>query len=330
MSEPIKVFCRNCRAKLDVGELEPFTQAPCPCCGTLLRVPRRFDRYLLEKVCGVGGMSKVYRAIEPDLARRVAVKILNPACPDREKVAQRFLGEAQLVARLNHPGVIPIYNCGSFDGQPFLVMRFMERGSLEDHFKAETLPPQPHLLACLAAVAEGLEFALKHGVVHHDVKPGNILLTADNEAKLGDFDLADVREEGDELSWCDGWASPAYVSPERIASGAEDHRGDVFSLGVSIYELIGGALPFALTGGVEDLLDRRRAGAFLPLSERNDRISPRLSKLVGRMLACAPESRPDYAEIIGTLRAESEDDAVRPAGSLLGKMGSWLKHKGDR
>ncbi len=329
MSEPVKIFCRGCHSKLDVSDLEPFSRVPCPCCGTQLRVPKRFDRYLLEKVCGIGGMSKVYRAIEPDLARRVAVKILNPDCPDREKVADRFLGEAQLVARLNHPGVIPIYNCGSCDGQPFLVMRFMEHGSLEEHFKAGTLPPYPHLLECLTVVAEGLKFALERdNIIHHDVKPGNILLTAENEAKLGDFDLADVREEGDELSWCDGWASPAYVSPERLFSGCEDHRGDIFSFGVSIYELLGGAAPFGLNGSVEELLERRRAEAFRPLSDRNDRVSPQLSKLVGRMLAYAPESRPGYSEIVETLQAESEDDVVRPAGSLLGRMGSWLKHKG--
>ena len=136
--EPVKVFCRGCHAKLDVSDLEPFSFFPCPDCGTRLRVPKRFDRYLLEKICGYGGMSKVYRAIEPELARRVAVKILNPGS-EADDGGTRFLAEARLVARVNHPGIIPIYNCGVFEAQPFLVMRYMESGSLEQWQMARLL-----------------------------------------------------------------------------------------------------------------------------------------------------------------------------------------------
>ena len=307
--EPVKVFCRGCHAKLDVSDLEPFSFFPCPDCGTRLRVPKRFDRYLLEKICGYGGMSKVYRAIEPDLARRVAVKILNPDCPDREKVAERFLGEAQLVARLNHPGVIPIYNCGVYEARPFLVMRYMESGCLEQWQKEERLPGVRQIAAWLRNVTEGLDFALRREkIVHHDVKPGNILISAENEAKLGDFDLADVRDEGDSLTLCDGWGSPAYVSPERLLYGGEDFRGDIFSMGVTIYELMSGVSPFGITGEPEELLDRRSAGVARSLAELNPEVTPELSSLAGRMMSYAPEDRPDYAEVIACLKQFSEEE----------------------
>ena len=208
--EPLKVYCRGCHAKLDVSELEPFSYFPCPECGTRLRVPKRFDRYLLEKICGYGGMSTVYRAIEPELARRVAVKILNPESEANDG-GKRFLAEARLVARVNHPGIIPIYNCGVYEARPFLVMRYMESGCLEQWQKEERLPGVRQIAAWLRNVTEGLDFALRREkIVHHDVKPGNILISAENEAKLGDFDLADVRDEGDSLTLCDGWGSPAW------------------------------------------------------------------------------------------------------------------------
>ncbi len=301
--EPLKVFCRKCHAKLDVSELEPFAYFPCPGCGTRLRVPKRFDRYLLEKICGYGGMSKVYRAIEPELARRVAVKILNPESEANDG-GKRFLAEARLVARVNHPGIIPIYNCGIYEEQPFLVMRYMEAGSLEQRLKDGTLPDIRQIAAWLRNIVEGLDFALRQEkIVHHDVKPGNILISAENEAKLGDFDLADVRDEGDSLTLCDGWGSPAYVSPERLLYGGEDYRGDIFSMGVTIYELMsGGVAPFGITGEPQELLDRRSEGVVRTLAELNPGVTPEFSALTGRMMSYAPEDRPTYAEVIAGLK----------------------------
>ncbi len=302
MAEPVKVICRGCHIKLDVSDFEPFTFVFCPECGTRLRVPERFERYLLEKVCGYGGMSTVYRAIEPDLARRVAVKILNPEC-EKGDGGQVFIAEARLVAKVNHPGIIPIYNSGSFEGRSFLAMQFMDAGSLERRLSEETYA-RPHQTAVwLLRIMEGLDYALtRERIVHHDVKPGNILLTAAGEAKLGDFDLADVRDTGDHLTLCDGWGSPGYVSPERLLYGGEDYRGDIFSFGVTIYEMMSGVLPFGVHGEPEELLERRAESRYRQLWELNPLVSQELSDLVSRMLSYAPESRPEYTEAIDLLR----------------------------
>jgi len=300
---PIKLFCRGCMTKLDLSELEPFSKVACPVCGTMLRVPKRYGPYLLEKLCGEGGMSRVFRAIEPRLTRRVAIKILNARDNNVQAEMEHFLEEAKIVSRLTHPGIIPVYDCGIRDGEAFMVMRYMENGSLDQHRKDGTLPPREVLLEQLATVTEGLAYAGEHGVTHHDVKPGNILLTKEGEAKLGDFDLADTSAQEGFRAVRGGFASPAYVSPERLFFGAEDHRGDIFSLGATIYELLTGNAPFGTVGDPEDLLDRRNKKEYPRLTESG--CSQVFSDLVDRMLAYSPEERPEYPEIIRLLHAEA-------------------------
>ena len=246
-------------------------------------------------------MSRVFRAIEPRLTRRVAIKILNAKDNRVQAEVEHFLEEAKIVSRLTHPGIIPIYDCGIRDGEAFMVMRFMENGSLDQHRKDGTLPPREVLLEQLATVTEGLAYAGEHGVTHHDVKPGNILLTKEGEAKLGDFDLADTEEFQPVRG---NFASPAYVSPERLYFGAEDSRGDIFSLGATIYELLTGVAPFGSAGEPEELLARRNRKAYRRLTEYG--CSKEFSDLIDRMLSYSPEERPKYQEIIPMLRAEAE------------------------
>lgn len=331
--EPIKVFCRGCKAKLDMSGLEPFSRVACPECGTILRVPMRFERYLLEKLCGRGGMSCVYRAIDPQLARRVAVKILDPANEDVKSEEEHFLAEAKIVSRLSHPGIIPVYNCGIWENQAFMAMRFMDNGSLEHHLKARTLSSRPVLLGQLTVIAEGLAYAHGRGVAHHDVKPGNILLTKEGEAKLGDFDLADVSVGKGFASVRGGFASPAYVSPERVFFGAEDYRGDIFSLGVTIYELLAGSPPFGIVGEPEDLLERRNRKEYPPLAKLSINCPVELSDLVDRMLAYSPDERPEYPEIIRILREaaeKGENAGPGPGTETRAFFGRFLKRLGSR
>ncbi len=302
---PLKISCRNCRTHLDISDLDPFTSVPCPVCGTMLRIPGRFDRYLLEKRCGSGSCTTVYRAIDPRLSRRVAVKVLENSGEDSEKLGERFFAEARLVAKLNHPAILPVYNCGVFEGRPFLVLRYMDMGDLGTKRKRHELPAVPRLLEVTAAVAEALYYAWRTAnVVHHDVKPSNILLSSTGEIRLGDFDLADVRRPGDTATPCPEWGSPAYASPERLYSGGEDFRGDIFSLGAPLYELLGGVTPFGVSGEPEELYERRRDMAFPALCTLAPEVSTTLSDLVTRMLGFSPERRPGYPEIIRELRRE--------------------------
>ena len=303
MASPLKISCGQCRSHLDVSDLEPFSVVNCPVCGAQVRVPMRFDRYLLEEVCGSGSSTTVYRALDPQLSRRVAVKILNDDVEDADELGRHFFAEARLVAKLNHPGILPIYNCGVRNRRPFLVMRYMERGDLGEMMLNGVLPPLGTLLEMIAGIADALQYAYRTAeIVHHDVKPSNILLAAGDEARLGDFDLADVREFEDQ-SPCVGWGSPAYVSPERLYTGGEDLRGDVFSLGATLYELLSGRPPFVTDGDSKELYELRRAMDFPELNTLRSDLPERLSNLVSHMLDFEPICRPGYSEIIRDLRA---------------------------
>ena len=302
--EPLKVSCAKCGVHLEVSELEPFSEAECPLCGTVFIVPMRFDRYILQRVCGDGSCTTIYRAYDPRLSRHVAVKILNEVVEEaRVEFSQNFLSEAKLVSSLNHPGILPIYDCGISGGRQFLVSRYMAGGDLGRALQKKNLPKMPTLLRMFATVAAALDYSFRHArVVHHDVKPANMLIDG-TEVRLGDFDLADNREEGDVITPCAGWGTPAYVSPERLFSGGEDHRGDIFSLGASLYELIAGRAPFGIEGEVEELYERRRSMAFPALCSVRPEISKQLSDLVTGMLEFMIGNRPGYAEIIRVLKS---------------------------
>ena len=292
----IKINCRNCRAKYDVSGLPPFTRFICPECGTVIRTPKPFGRYYLEKLCGKGGMSEIYRAIDPVLLRRVAIKIAHS--PDSLEL---FHNEAKLLAPISHATILPLYDCGDVDGIPFIVMQYMDGGDLEFHMKKNSLPPTEKLIGYLREIAGGLNFLyLNHKIVHHDVKPANIMLTRGDEAKIGDFDFVDTRKTGDITTGCPEWGSPGYISPERLQYGGEDHRGDIYSLGITIYELLTGKLPFGIHGTPEELFKRRQE-AFVPLITLRPDVGREISQLIDGMLEFDFESRPSYPEIIRSL-----------------------------
>ena len=234
------------------------------------------------------------------------LSILNDVI-EEERVAfgQNFLNEAKLVSSLNHPGILPIYDCGVCDGRQYLVSRYMAGGDLGKALQKKRLPGMPVLLRMFSTVADALDWSFRHaGVVHHDVKPANMLISG-AEVRLGDFDLADVRAEGDVNTPCAGWGTPAYVSPERLFSGGEDFRGDIFSLGASLYELLSGHAPFGIEGDVEELYERRREMAFPALCNVRPDLPRTLSDLVTGMLEFMIDNRPGYAEIIRVLNASA-------------------------
>lgn len=301
-NEPLKINCRNCRAKMDVSDLEPYSTFPCPDCGTIIRVPERFGRYLLEKCCGTGGMAKIYRAIDTQLTRRVAVKITDAHYAE----GRNFFETTKMINRVNHPAIIPVYDCGILNERPFMVMKYMDSGDLEKRMLEKTLPPVPKLAAYLAFIASGLEAMSSKGIAHHDIKPGNIILDSTDEAKLGDFDLADFRAYGDVNTPCQEYASPGYASPERLYYGGEDQRGDIFSFGVTIYELLSGKLPFGVHGTAEELYRKRENMDFIPLHKAAANIPERFSELISATLSFRMEFRPNYIELINGLSGLAE------------------------
>ncbi len=301
----VKIFCYNCSQKLDLTELEPFGRIECPSCSAQLIVPKWFDNYLLEEPGGVGGMATVYRALDLTLDREVAIKVLSPDVAVKIERKKLFLHEARTAATLNHYAVLPIYTCGEFEEQPYIVMQFMEGGSLDrklEQMGAEKIPVGD-VVKWISDVAEGLDNARRHGIIHHDIKPANLMLDRDGNVKIGDFGIAQAirnfeSKDIDEITRL--WSSPHFVSPEKVSSGKEDHRGDIYSLGATFYNIITAHTPF-------DLDDINQLVSFKlnndPPDPRKHRIEipESIAHLIVSMMARTPELRPSYRDIITLL-----------------------------
>ncbi|OGV51711.1 MAG: hypothetical protein A2017_10235 [Lentisphaerae bacterium GWF2_44_16] len=300
----LKISCHKCQQKLDVTSLEPFSHFACPSCETDMIVPKWFDNYLLEETGGAGGMATVYRALDLALDREVAIKILNPEVASQKERSELFLHEARTAATINHYAVIPIYTCGEFENQPYMLMQYMSNGSLEQKIKSPHYPlPIKDVVRWIRDTAEGLDNAKRHGIIHHDIKPGNIMLDNEGNAKIGDFGIAQAINDyrtNKIFEITKSWVSPHYVSPEKILNGKEDYLGDIYSLGATFYHLITGSTPFDHDDINELIRMRLHKDPVPPIQKRKD-IPPEISQLIESMMNREPDKRPGYRDIIKTL-----------------------------
>jgi DNA-directed RNA polymerase subunit RPC12/RpoP len=300
----LKIACYHCGQKLDLSEMKPFSEIECPSCSVKIIVPKWFDNYLLEEPGGEGGMATVYRALDLTLDREVAIKILNSSFSTEADRSQLFLHEARTAATINHYAVIPVYTCGNFEEQPYIVMQFMDGGSLEAKLdKANGRLPINQALKWVKDVADGLDNARRHGIIHHDVKPANILLDNDGNAKVGDFGIAqalyDWRSENiSKITRT--WASPNYVSPEKVSSGQENYYGDIYSLGISFFQLLTGKFPFEHPDMQTMVRMRLEQDPPDPKGIRPE-IPLKIAKLILAMIERNPDKRPSYREIISEI-----------------------------
>ena len=302
----LKISCHQCKQKLDVSSLEPFSQVTCPVCNADLIVPKWFDSYLLTEPGSSGGMATVYHAHDPALDREIAIKILSPEYSNDPMLSHQFLQEARTAAMINHHAIVAIYTCGVFQGQCYIVMQYLPGGTLEELLRQSNgkLPIET-VTAWIRDVAEGLENAQKYGIVHHDIKPGNILLDSEGNAKIGDFGLAQMlhspnAEQADNSAFSRFWVSPNYVSPEKVRTNEEDYRGDIYSLGATFYHLLTGSTPFSHSD-MDELIRMRLTEAPMPPHFHRAEINLELSQLIMAMLAKNPDDRPSYRTIIGVL-----------------------------
>ena len=320
----LKIFCYNCRQKLDLTDMTPFSKIDCPSCSSPIIVPRWFDNYLLEELCGVGGMAVVYRGLDLALDREVAIKILNKESAANEGKNKLFLHEARTVATLNHFAILPIYTCGEYEGQAYFVMQYMSGGSLDVEIanaKGGGLPVD-EVSKWLKDVAEGLDNAKRHGIVHHDIKPGNFLLDGERNVKIGDFGISqalhgDMPDELNEIAA--SWGSPQYVSPEKALTGTESHFGDIYSLGATFYHALTGVTPYD-NDDPKELLKMKTIRDPLHISKHNPDLPPPLCDLIMSMMHRTPEARPTYRDIIAELNSIKKKNAKKtdkPSGKVI-------------
>ncbi|MFN0071975.1 MAG: protein kinase domain-containing protein [Chloroflexota bacterium] len=263
----------------------------------------QLGQYRIEGVLGRGGMAVVYRAYHIPLRRSVALKVLDSFLSQSEEFQQRFEQEARLAAGLEHPNIIHIYDLGTADDRQFIAMRLNDGSTLEDVLRDTGALPVPRVLNIVAAVADALSYAHENGVYHRDVKPSNILLRSDDRPVLSDFGIARA-VEGLRLTVTQRVVgTPRYMSPEQALGRPVDHRSDIYSLGVVMYEMLVGTPPFD-SPSTPSLLYMHVHEAPPPLGQRLPRLSAGIRELVDKCLAKDPDDRfQDASEIAESCRS---------------------------
>ncbi len=271
------------------------------------------QRFLLQKELGRGGMGAVYSATDQKLQRSVAIKVLKER--SGEEVQKKLYLEAQIAARLLHENVVRIYDIDEAGDTCFLIMEQVDGTSYSKRWRHLTMEER---LRVLAQVAEALDYAHHQGVVHRDIKPGNVLLTSAEVPKLSDFGLSILVEQGDQWGVIRG--TPLYMSPEQTKGVPLDYRSDLYSLGVMIYESSTGVTPF--TGNSTTVMAQHASTPPNPPRSRNPWISDDLEGLILSLLSKRPDERPRSGTAVAeALRQEVERLAGdRQQGGNAGAM----------
>lgn len=289
---------------------------------------RQFE---LRSVIASGGMGTVFSAFDVNLQREVALKMMKREMAEDQEILESFYREARAGASLNHTNIIHIYTFDEFEGQPYLVMELANNGSLDTRISEETRVPELDVLDTGIKVASALATALKHNLLHRDIKPGNILFNSDvpPEPKLIDFGLARAAEiEEDASSESSVWGTPYYVAPEKIKREREDFLSDMYSLGGTLYHALTGHVPFE-AATVEDLVS---AHVHTPLTPPNQvvlEITQITSDALVRAMAKNPGERfQSYDEFILVLTAARSELLVnRYNQPTPGTSKSWWRKK---
>ena len=292
------------------------------------RPPRTLGKFRVLGILGRGTFGTVYRGLDPDLSREVALKVPRSGFQDFGE-RERFLREARSAARLNHPGIVPIYEIAIQDGSPFIVSKVIEGKSLADVIK--TGPREPREAALLASrIAEALDHAHAQGVIHRDIKPANILVDRSGDPHISDFGLARQAEEQVTVT-LEGQliGTPAYMSPEQAAGrhDAVDRRSDIYSLGVVLYEMITGERPFR--GSTTRLIQQVILDEPRPPRHFNQQVPRDLETVCLKAMAKEPARRYSTAmELSQDLRRFLDGQPVkaRPV-SVPGRVWRWTKRK---
>jgi hypothetical protein len=276
----------------------------------------RLGQYEVQEFIGQGAMGVVYRAYHSQLERTGAVKVMQAISPDADNVA-RFRHEAQAIARLRHPNIVDVYDFGEFEGMPYMIVEYVPGGSLSSRMSHGPLD-QATALKYLRGIAAGLDYAHDHGIVHRDVKPANVLLTADDTPVLADFGLAKLLQ-GSSLKSMTGvtTGTPAYMAPEQVTGSKVGPAADRYSLATIGYEMLTGVIPFDGEALME-LLYAQVHRYPAPPSARQPSLNRSVDGVIMRGLAKDPAARwESCAAFVDALSSSLKSSPARASGATM-------------
>ncbi len=321
------------------GPLLPERSTPAPHSGTA-ETPARIGRYEVRRALGRGSMGVVYLAWDPLLRREVALKVVSLADPARPELTARARREARAVARLAHPGIVPVHDVGEIDGRPFFTMEYVPGGNLAALLRERKTMPPAEALALLAAVADAVEHAHVHGVIHRDLKPENILLAPGEggaeswRPKVADFGLAEVTGESESSITGDQaiLGTLLHMSPEQARGelGAVDERSDVYALGSILYLALAGSPPHPAETHLQ-LWARKMEHDPVPLRKLAPRLSADVETVVHTALERDPARRYARArDLADDLRRCRNGEAIqaRPPSAARRLRAAMRRHRG--
>ncbi|MCB9006869.1 MAG: serine/threonine protein kinase [Ardenticatenaceae bacterium] len=282
---------------------------------------RIFGKYKLYNRLGSGGMARVYKAYQSNLDRYVALKVLHSALAEEDEFIGRFEREASAVARMRHPNIVQVFDYDTEGDSHYMVMEYIEGPTLKDELHHRTRESQQFTLnemfTIIAALASALDYAHVRGIIHRDIKPANIMFTRDGEVVLTDFGI--VRMLGMPRYTLTGViaGTPAYMAPEQAKSLTSDHRSDIYSLGVILYELVTGHTPFSGNTPLEII--QKHIEEPPPLADLSDEIPIAVAQVISKALAKDPENRfqTAYGLAVALQKAVGETAVSPPTTTLV-------------
>jgi serine/threonine-protein kinase len=276
--------------------------------------PSTIGRYEIRAELGRGGMATVFRAFDPRFEREVAVKLLPTDLHLDEGLRARFEREAKTIAMIEHPAIVPVYDYGEEHGQLYLVMRLMSGGSLADRLRRRGALQDNETLRILEQVAGGLDAAHAKGIVHRDLKPGNVLFDEYGNAMISDFGIVKLTQASVVLTQASSLVgTPAYMSPEQIRGEADiDRRSDLYSLGVIVFEMLSGQLPYAADTPYGVMM-KHVAEPVPRLLDTQPHLAPECQAVIERAMAKTREARFGTAGELASTLTRAVRREVRPA-----------------
>lgn len=277
---------------------------------------QKIGRYEIESEIGSGGMAVVYQAVDPQFGRHVAVKLLSRDFLQDPSFRRRFEREARLIATLEHPAIVPVYDFGEEGGRPFLVMRLMPGGTLAQRLIKEGTLPVQDVAYIVGRIGAALDEAHKRGIVHRDLKPSNVLFDQYGEPYLSDFGIARQAGAGETITaTSQAVGTPGYMSPEQIQGNEVDGRSDIYALGVMVFEMLTGKRPFSATSPAM-IIVKQMTEPLPHLRDHRPDVPSLYDEIVAQAMARRREERPDTATAVATQLAEAAKAVSKAANRL--------------